>query len=153
LKALPFRASEELNLIRRASPGPPLENEDMRRSFLSALFAIAAIGSAPVALAQAQDLQDRIGRALEGFQGSDRQSPSSGYRDDERRYRDDDRRYRDDGRGYRDDDRRSADRRSYRGDEDGRWGDDRRNSEAERRLDEQQRRLDAERRRLERDRR
>jgi Ni/Co efflux regulator RcnB len=92
----------------------------MRRTILTALFA-AAVGAVP---AQGQDLQDRVGRALEGFQGSDRQSSPSGSRDDDRRYRDDDRRSRDDDRRYRDDDRRyrDGDRRSR--DDDRRYRDD-----------------------------
>jgi hypothetical protein len=81
----------------------------MRRTILMALLAATAVGAWPAVPAQGQDLRDRVGRALEDLQGSDRQSPPSGYRDDDRRYRDGDRRSRDDDRRYRDDDRRYQD--------------------------------------------
>ncbi len=120
----------------------------MRPKMLTALFAMAVLGAAPLADAGAQDLRDTLGRVLEGIQGSEQRSPPpAGYRDGDRRYEDqgypggerrrgaeDDRQYRDEQRGSRDERRRSVD-------------------EAERRLDERQRRLDEERRRLDRERR
>ena len=139
------------------------------RKLLRTLLATAALGTAPLADARAQDLQETLGRALQGLQGGQDQRPApEGYRDDGRRrgdggHRDTDRRG--DDRGYRDADRRrddrdyrEGDRRHDERDTDRRGlrdGDDRRRSvgDAERRLDEQQRRLDEERRRLDRERR
>jgi hypothetical protein len=126
------------------------------RKLLRTLLITTALGAMPVTDVQAQDVQDTLGRVLQGLQGGQDQRPApEGYRDDGRRggdrYRDADRRG--DERGYRDGDRRYDERDTgRRGMQD---GDDRRRStgEAERRLDEQQRRLDEERRRLNRDRR
>jgi hypothetical protein len=125
------------------------------RKLLRTLLVTTALGAMPVTDAQAQDVQDTLGRVLQGLQGGQDQRPApEGYRDGGRRddrYRDADRRG--DERGYRDGDRRYDERDTgRRGMQD---GDDRRRStgEAERRLDEQQRRLDEERRRLDRDRR
>jgi hypothetical protein len=103
------------------------------RTLLRTLLVTTALGAMPVMDAQAQDVQDTLGRVLQGLQGGQDQRPApEGYRD-----------------GGRRDDERDTGRRGMQD------GDDRRRStgEAERRLDEQQRRLDEERRRLDRDRR
>jgi hypothetical protein len=124
------------------------------RKLLTTLLATAALGVAPVAALQAQDLRDTLGRALQGLQGDQNQRPTpEGYRGDDRRGDDRDResgrrgeegRYREGDRRY---DERDTGRRGMRD------ADDHRRSagDAERRLDEQQRRLDDERRRIEMD--
>jgi flagellar motility protein MotE (MotC chaperone) len=107
----------------------------MRKMMLVAASA-ALFGMLPPAEARAQDLQDTLGRILQGFQG-----PGQNERQDERQ----------DQRGgppRRDGDRRAA----Y----DERWDSREREralDEAERRLDAQQRQLDEDRRRIEAERR
>lgn len=111
------------------------------RKLLTALLATAALGMAGVADVRAQNVQDTLGRVLQGLQGGQDQRPApEGYRESDQRR--DDRDYREGDRRYND---RDGERRGVRD------GDDRRRStgEAERRLDEQQRRLDDERRRIE----
>ncbi len=105
------------------------------RHFMAAAVCAAALGLAPMAGAQAQDLQETLGRILQGFAGPDqRQDPRYDPRYDPR-----------EGGG----DRRGA---VYSD----RWeGQDRLRAldEADRRLDAQQRQLDEDRRRVEAERR
>ena len=96
----------------------------------------AALGGLPIANAQAQDLQETLGRILQGFQGQGAQGDTQyDQRQDPRS------------------DPRSGDRRSVYSD---RWeAQDRLRAldEADRRLDAQQRRLDEDRRRIDAERR
>ena len=93
----------------------------------------AALGMAPVADARAQDLQDTLGRLLQGFQGQQGQDSRQDPRGAPQR---------------RDDDRRPA--YSERSDPRDRL---RMLDEADRRLDAQQRQIDEDRRRIDAERR
>jgi hypothetical protein len=109
------------------------------RHFMAAAVCAAALGLAPMAGAQAQDLQETLGRILQGFAGPDpRQDPRYDPREDRRH----------------DPREGGADRRGAVYSD--RWeGQDRLRAldEADRRLDAQQRQLDEDRRRVEAERR
>lgn len=108
------------------------------RHLMAAAACAAALGAAPVGSARAQDLQETLGRILQGFQGPDqRQDPRYDPRSDPR---------------Y--DPREGGERRGAAYSD--RWeGQDRLRAldEADRRLDAQQRQLDEDRRRIEAERR
>jgi len=117
-----------------ALPPDQKGSDDRMRHLMAAALCAAALVFAPVAGARAQDLQETLGRILQGFAGPDsRQDPRYDQRYDPREG--------------------GSDRRAAYSD---RWeGQDRLRAldEADRRLDAQQRQLDEDRRRIEAERR